>query len=262
MLEIILAKEVVAPVLIIAFSILIYGCMSRIVKRLFRVKSKRINEKRQKTFVGLINNIIKYFILIIALLMILEVYGIDTKSLVTSLGVVSLVAGLALQDILKDIIVGFSIILEDQFSVGDVITVNGFTGTVISLGLKTTKIKAYTGEVRMISNRNIIEVTNHSIEEHNMLIDVSISYDADVTQVKAFFDDLCQKLTEELHLKNPMQCLGVEELADSSVNFRIVLPAYYADKFMLARQVRSRIKEECDKANIVIAYPQLVVHNG
>ncbi len=262
MLEKLLAKEFIAPILIVAFSILIYGVISRIVKKIFRIRSKRINEKRQKTFVGLVNNIIKYFIVLVALMMILEVYGIDTKSLVASLGVVSLVAGLALQDLLKDIIAGFSILLEDQYSVGDVVTITGFTGTVISLGLKTTKVKAYTGEVKMISNRNISEVVNHSLEENNALIDVSISYEEDVEKVLTFFQDLCKRLSEELKLTHAAECLGVEELADSSVNFRIVVPAPYADKFTLARNFRKRIKEECDKVGIVIAYPQLVVHHG
>ncbi len=262
LLEIILSKEVVAPVLIIAFSILIYGVISRIVKKLFRIKSKRINEKRQKTFVGLVNNVIKYFILIIALMMILEVYGIDTKSLVASLGVVSLVAGLALQDLLKDIIGGFSILLEDQYSVGDVVTISGFTGTVVALGLKTTKIKAYTGEIKMIANRNISEVVNHSMEENNALIDISIGYEEDVHKVSEFLTELCQTLTEELKLPHPAECLGVEELADSSVVFRLAIPSMYADKFRIARKVRERIKEECDKNHIVIAYPQVVVHHG
>ncbi len=262
LLEKVLVKEVVAPILIILFSILTYGIISRIVKRVFRIRSKRINEKRQKTFVGLINNVIKYFILIVALMMILEVYGIDTKSLVASLGVVSLVAGLALQDLLKDIIAGFGILLEDQYSVGDVITVTGFTGTVISLGLKTTKVKAYTGEIKMIANRNISEVINHSMEENNALLDISISYEDDVEEVKKFFDELCEQLTKEFHLEHPAQCLGVEELADSSVNFRVVIPALYADKFTLMRRFRERIKEECDQKGITIAYPQVVVHHG
>ena len=262
MLDKIFVKEIIAPVLIIFFSIVIYVIISSIIKRVFRIRSKRINEKRQKTFVGLINNVIKYFIVFIALMMILEIYGIDTKSLVASLGVFSLVAGLALQDLLKDFIAGIGIILEDQYSVGDTVCINGFTGTVIALGLKTTKLKAYTGEVKMISNRNISEVINYSLEENNMLIDLSIAYEEDVVKAKEFLDALCAELTKEFQLTHAIQCLGVEELADSSVNFRIVVPSMYSEKFDLARKVRSKIKEACDKENITIAYPQVVVHHG
>lgn len=262
MLEKILVKEVVAPFVIIAFSILFYMIISKIVKRIFQVKTKRINEKRQKTFVGLINNCIRYFIIAVALMMILEVYGIDTKSLVASLGVLSLVAGLALQDILKDIIVGCSIILEDQFSVGDTVTIAGFTGTVVELGLKTTRIKSYTGDIKIISNRNITEVVNHTIVENNMLIDVAVGYDTDLKKANEVLNALCERFSKENHLTNPAECLGVEDLADSGIKFRVVIPAPYADKFSLARKFKEQVKEEFAQNSIIIPYPQLVVHNG
>lgn len=182
-----------------------YAIASRIVKKIFQVKTKRINEKRQKTFVSLINNCIRYFIVAVALMMILEVYGIDTKSLVASLGVLSLVAGLALQDILKDIIVGCSIILEGQFSVGDTITIAGFTGTVIDLGLKTTRIKSYTGDVKIISNRNITEVVNHTMVENNALIDIMVDYHTDLKLAREVLVALCETFSKENNLVSPAE---------------------------------------------------------
>lgn len=262
MLEKILVKEVVAPVVIITFSILLYAIASRVVKKIFQVKIKRINEKRQKTFVGLINNCIRYFIIAVALMMILEVYGIDTKSLVASLGVLSLVAGLALQDILKDIIVGCSIILEDQFSVGDTVTISGFTGTVIDLGLKTTRIKSYTGEVKIICNRNITEVINHTVVENNALVDIMVDYETDLKWAKEILAELCDKFSKENKLSNPAECLGVEDLGDSGIKIRVVIPASYSDKFALARKFKEVVKEEFAKHGIIIPYPQVVVHNG
>ena len=125
-LDKILVKEVVAPVLIIFFSVILYKIIERIIKKAFAIRVRKTNQKRQETLVSIINNVIKYFIIIVALLMILDVFGIDTKTLVTSLGVVGLVAGLAVQDLLKDFISGMSIIFENQFYVGDTIEVNGF----------------------------------------------------------------------------------------------------------------------------------------
>ena len=105
-LDKILVKEVVAPVLIISFSVILYKIIERIIKKAFAIRVRKTNQKRQETLVSIINNVIKYFIIIVALLMILDVFGIDTKTLVTSLGVVGLVAGLAVQDLLKDFISG------------------------------------------------------------------------------------------------------------------------------------------------------------
>ena len=96
--------------------------------------------------------------------MILDIFGIDTKTLIASLGVVGLVAGLAVQDTLKDFVAGMSIILENQYRVGDTITIKGFRGEVISLGIKSTRLRSLTGEIMIVPNHLIEEVINHSLK--------------------------------------------------------------------------------------------------
>lgn len=261
MLEKILIKEVVAPILIIFFSVVIYFVVSNIVKKVLTIKSKRINERKKKMIVTAINTIIKIFLSLIAFMMILEVFEIDTKSLVTSLGAVSVVIGLAFQDLLKDFISGFTILFEDQFSVGDVVTIDGFTGTVIEAGLKTTRIKAYTGEIKIVSNRNIVTVINHNLDTNIQIVDFDVSYDSDINLVKEKLDKLCEELSAELSLPMPATCLGVESLSDSSIKFRIAIPGAYSDKFGFARTFRARVKECFNEEGIEIPYPQVVVHN-
>lgn len=262
MLEKILVKEVVAPVLIIIFSFLLYLIISRIVKKMLSVKIKRINERKQKAFVGAVNTIIKTFIVLIALMMILEIYGIDTKSLVASLGVVSLVVGLALQDMLKDFIVGFTILFEDQFSLGDTVTINGFTGTVIFTGLKSTRLKAYTGDVKIISNRNIVEVINHTLEINKAVISVKVELNSDEDKVKEILDDLCIELSEELNISGKAQCVGIDNVGDGGITYTILIPVKFSDKASISRIFRSRIKKELEKNKIKISNPQLVMSNG
>ena len=261
MLEKILVKEIVAPVLIALFSILFYLIITKIIKKFFNIKSKRLNERKRKTIVTAICTIVKVFIFLIALVMILEVYGISSSSIVASLGAVSVVVGLAFQDLLKDFIAGFTILFEDQFSVGDVVTIEGFTGTVIDAGLKTTRIKAYTGEVKIVSNRNIVTVINHNLDMNVQILDVSVSYDSDISLVQETLDSICAGLSEELSLKTPATCLGVEQLRDSSIMFRVAIPAAYGDKFGFARVFRGRIKDVFKEKGIEIPYPQVVVHN-
>lgn len=263
MLEKILVKEVVAPILIIIISFIVNKVAKTLLKRAFKIK-KNIS-KKQKTVYSLTSNIIKYFIMIIAFLMILDVYGVDTKTLIASLGVLGLVVGLALQDILKDFISGLFIIFENQYCLGDTISVSNFKGEVISLGLKTTKIKSYTGEVQIISNRNISEVINYSQMDSLAIIDVGIAYEEDYDKVEKVIEKLLDRLNTEKsipNLKSDIELLGINKLGDSSVEIRITASTVAGEQFTTERLIRREIKKCFDKENIKIPYPQIEVHDG
>lgn len=258
--EYILKKEIIAPIIILLVSIFMCSVSKKIVSKIFKYSSLS-NDGKKKTIVNLINNIIVIIILFIAITTILEIYGIDTKSLVASLGIVSLVAGLAIQDLLKDFIVGVSIMLEGQFSIGDWVSINGFKGEVIPSNLRTTKLRAYTGEIKYIANRNISEVINYSTDRTNLIIDVSVAYESDIDKVKKVLDELCIKLKQDYKLKD-LTCLGIQDLADSSINFRLVAITKYSDQFDLDRILKREIVKAFAKNNITIPYNQVVVHNG
>ncbi len=263
-IDFILSRKVIVPLLIILTSIVTYLFLSKLIKKLLSIKLKgvRINDRRQKTTMSLIDNVLKYFIAIVALLMILDVYGIDTKSLVASLGVVSLVAGLALQDFLKDIIAGISFIFEDQYAVGDVVTVGTFKGTVTYLGIKSTRITAYTGEVLIIPNRNIDKVINHSLEDSVSLLDIPIAYDSNIDKAKEILNKVCSELTKELDLTSAAKVCGVQELGDNAIAIRISFSTRYNNKFSYEQIFKERVKKAFDENDIEIPFMQVVIHNG
>ena len=261
-LDKILVKEVVTPVLIISFSVILYKIIEKNKKKTFAIRVRKTNQKRQETLVSIINNVIKYFIIIVALLMILDVFGIDTKTLVTSLGVVGLVAGLAVQDLLKDFISGMSIIFENQFYVGDTIEVNGFKGEVIHLGLKTTKLKSYTGEVKIIANRNITEVVNYNLANSLAIVDFQIAYEDNNEKAEEILKQLCKKLTNELkNIKGSVNLLGITKLDSSGVEYRITVETVPLKHYEIEREILKAVKLELEQNNITIPYPQLVIHN-
>ena len=260
-MEHILKKELIASFIIVIVCFFICFLSKKIIVKIFSIKSKRINDNKKKTIINLINNICKLIIMTISILLILEIYGIDTKSLVTSLGVVGLVAGLALQDLLKDFIVGMTIIFEGEYLVGDWVSINGFKGEVLPSNLRTTKIKAYTGEVKIISNRNITEIINYSLENTNLVIDVNVAYESDIKKVKDVLNNLCIELKERYSLKQ-MNCLGIQELSDSSIVFRLVVLSKYPEHFELDRKIKEDIVLIFNKEKITIPYNQVVVRNG
>lgn len=262
-LDKILVKEVIGPILIVLISIVVYLIFKSIIDNVFRIKSKHIDKRKSRTINGLIDNLVKYFIIIIDVVMILDIFGIDTKTLIASLGVVGLVAGLAVQDTLKDFVAGMSIILENQYRVGDTITVKGFRGEVISLGIKSTKIRSLTGEVMIISNHLIEEVINHSLEKSVAIVDIPVSYNTNIERLEKILGELFIDLNNSISgLKSEIKLLGLQSYNDSSMYYRICVDTIPMEHLRIERELKKAIKIVLDKNHIEIPFNQVVVHNG
>lgn len=261
--EKVLVKEVINPVIIIIVCVLIHRLFKALIHHVFNIKNKKRISQRQKTLLSLINNVVKYFLVILGFLLILDIYGVNTKSIIASLGVVGVVVGLAVQDTLKDFIAGTFIIFDNQYQIGDTVTINGFKGEVVSLGMKTTRIKAYTGEVMIISNREITQITNHSLENSLAIVDIPVSYDEDGKKVEKVLLSLCNELTKSLKdIKGDVQLLGINSFDDSSIVYRIVVETKAMEHYHVQRDILKSIKETFDMEKIEIPYKQVVIHNG
>ena len=255
-------KKLIVPAIIIAISIFLYVIVKVMINKIFKNKPKFSNN-RYKTLVSLVKNIIKYFIFIVAGTMILDHFGVDTKSIVTSLGIIGIVTGLALQDLLKDLVAGISIIIENQYAIGDIVTIDGFKGVVTLFTLKTTRIKAWTGEEKIIANHLISTVINHTHNNSIAVVDVSVAYEEDVDKIEKVLNKLCDTMKNKVsNLKGDIQVSGIEDLAESAVVFRVTAEVKPGEQYVAQREIRKIIKQEFDKQNISIPYNQLVVHNG
>ena len=254
-------KQLIETVIIVFALMAIYIAFRNLATNILLKKARRKSDKKALTTITVTTNVLKYLLYIIGILLVLDIWGVNTKALLTSLGVVGVIVGLALQDLLKDIIAGIAILTEDQFQVGDNIKIGEFRGDVISLGLKTTKIRAYSGEVRIIANRNITEVTNYSLKASKSVVDIPTSYENDIDKVKETIEKVCKKLEENEYVTGDIQILGVEDLADSSVNIRVVATTKPTYNYEFRRALLEEIIREFKKQNLTIPYPQLEVHN-
>lgn len=262
-LSIILHKKIIAPIIIFVATTIIYKVVKGVIQKMFKLRVKVVDEKRNLTLMQLIVNIVKYFLYTIAILMILEVYEVDTKSLIASLGVLSLVVGLALQDTLKDFVSGITIILENQFSVGDIVTISNFKGEVVSLGLKTTKLKSFDGQLFIIANRNIVEVINHSLANSLAIVDLPISYEENLEKLEKILNTACERLSNELnYLKGKVEVLGINSYDTANLLYRITVETEAGKHFEIQRIIRKEIYEELKKNDIHIPYSKMVVKNG
>ncbi|MDD3391937.1 MAG: mechanosensitive ion channel [Bacilli bacterium] len=245
MLDKILTKEIVAPMVIIIGGLILSSVIRKIIKKTLYIKISKIDKKKNKTIVGLIDNIVKYFIFIVVVLMILDVYGIDTKTLIASLGVVGLALGLSLQDIIKDFLAGITIIFDNQYVVGDIVMIGDFKGEVISLGLKTTKIKAWTGEVKMIANHNISEVINYSSNNSLAIVDLPFSKSIDIEKVEKQLQDIIKDLNKTLeNIAKPIDFLGINKITLASIEYRIIVETKPLCNFEVERKIKQIVQEK------------------
>ena len=264
--EKVMVKEIAGPILVICISILLNGLVKNIVHRFFHIDKKKLRtkeEKRTVTVVSLITNIIKYVIILIDVLIILGIYGIPTASIIASLGAVGVVLGLALQDTLKDFVSGFFIITDNLYRMGDWIEVGGFEGEVINVGLKTTQIRAYTGEVKIISNRTVTEVINYNLSNTLAIVDVPIPYEEDYETAEKVLGELCVKLTDTLDkIRGTVTLLGINEYNEKGLIYRITVDTVPTEHYGVQREIRKLVKIALDQNHIKMGYPQVVVHNG
>ncbi|MBD1379849.1 mechanosensitive ion channel family protein [Metabacillus arenae] len=252
-------------ILIIALSILLIKIGKIAVHKVFNFRSRsplRISERRENTLVRLLENVLTYIIYFVALMMVLETFTIDVKALIAGAGIVGLAVGFGAQSLVKDVITGFFIIFEDQFSVGDYVRVGQFEGHVEEIGLRTTKIKNWTGELHIIPNGNIMEVTNFSIHNSIAFVDVSVAYEGDISESERVIQELLEELPSKYEemLTTP-ELLGVQMLGASEVTLRVVCEVEPMAHFGVARILRKEIKQRLDQHGIEIPFPRIVMYN-
>lgn len=228
-----------------------------------RFERLRLDTRRSETMRTLINNIIKYTIYFIAFLNVFTFLGYNPQPLLASAGVLGLAIGFGAQNLVRDVITGFFIIFEDQFAVGDVVTIGKVTGTVQEIGLRVTRIKVWTGEVHIIPNGQITEVTNMSLANSIAVVDISVGYEQDINHVVELLKESAPRWKETIEaIVETPSVLGVERFGPSEVVIRIIAECESMQHVQVMRTLRADIKEMFDANGIEIPYPHMVMMNG
>lgn len=244
MLDFLQSKEFIQPVIIAVVTIVLYTVVTKILNRVINTNIKNIDKRRTNTILGLLKNTVKYVLLIIAFMMILDVYGVDTKAILASFGIIGLVIGLALQDTIKDFLSGMTIIIENQYRVGDIVTLGNFKGEVISLGLKTTKIKSQSGEVKIVSNRNISEIINHSVENSMAIVDIPFDDSVKIVDVENKINEICDSVVNELKdIVHKVTPLGVQKITTGGFEYRVIASTEPLKNTIVERHIMKKVKE-------------------
>ncbi len=235
-----------------------------------RITLKRIGDrkgplqKRRKTITKVTYSIINYAIAIISIIVILAIWGVNVIPALAGLGIVGLVVGLGAQKFIQDLIAGFFIIFEHHFDVGDVIEVSGFKGTVIDIGLKTTKIRNWKGNIRIFNNGEVNTLINYSKNPSVAVVEFSIAYQEDIDStiqiLNASFPSFRERYKEIL-LEDPT-VTGVIALSANGVDLRVTVKTLNEQQYGIERALRKYIKETLDRNKIEIPLPQIVVNQA
>jgi small-conductance mechanosensitive channel len=232
---------------------------------IFKIRSKaplQLSERREKTLLRLLENVLTYVVYFISLVTILSLLSIDVKGLLAGAGIIGLAVGFGAQSLVKDIISGFFIIFEDQFSVGDYVGIGKFMGTVEQIGLRTTKVLSWTGEVHIIPNGHIMEVTNYSMHNSVGVVDIHIPYEEDIKKAESVIQEMLLPYAEEYEeITKAPELLGVNELGTSYITLRVVVETLPMSHWNIARKLRKSIKMALDENGINAPYPKLVMYS-
>jgi small conductance mechanosensitive channel len=234
------------------------GFISRILSMSANEKL-HFDEKKRKTLAGLLKSIVRYVTYFVAVVNILQILGIETASLLTAAGIGGLAVGFGAQNLVKDIISGFFIILEDQYNVGDYVETAGVSGTVDEIGLRTTKLRDFGGQLHIIPNGQITRVTNHSRGLMRALVNVSIAYEADLNRALGALEKVCAEVREKREeiVEGPT-ILGVSNLGPTEVVVTILARTVPMQQWSVERELRKAILEKFEKEGIEIPYPRMV----
>ena len=217
-------------------------------------------DKRTETISRLIRSAGLVIIIVTALLMILDQLGIAIGPILASVGLIGLAFGLGAQTLVKDIIGGLFIILEDQYHIDEVIEYEGRIGTVEEITLRITKIRDFKGYLHIVPNGDIRLVTNRTRGWSRAVLDVGITYDTDLESAVEALEQVGLKAQNDpeigpLLIEEP-QVTGVEELGDWQIRLRLIVKTEANEHWAVQRYLRRLVQEEFPGRGLSIAFPR------
>ncbi|MDC1142548.1 mechanosensitive ion channel family protein [Planctomycetota bacterium] len=239
--------------------------IERFVRRSDEQDSFSADEKqRARTLMTVFMTTSRLVIYILAIMFSIAQFDVNYGPLLVAAGGVSLAIGFGAQSLVKDFFSGFFILLEGQFSIGDVVEVGGKIGTVENLNLRTTELRSLNGDVHVIPNGEISATTNMTKEWSRAVVDVGVAYEENTDDVTKVMEAVAEEMNSEPVWGRKLLeyfAMGVQELGDSAVVLRILLKTRAGEQWGVAREYRRRCKLKFDELGIEIPWPQMVMTN-
>lgn len=259
-------KILIAIIIIVVAKILVI-MLKKFVDKTMEQRKKanpKLNARRQDTIAGLIKQVLKLLVYFYSVLMILDKFSIDTKSILATAGVGGVAIGFGAQSLVKDVIAGFFVLQENSYVVGDYVVLQGFQGYVEEMNVRITRIRALTGELYTLPNGYITEITNMSRGSQVAVSMFAVGYDDNMDKAIEVLTKMCEDIKVEYRdiLTGGPQVDGVEALEDSSYIIRVSGMAITARHWQIQKAMNKMGKEYLSAAGIEVPYPKVVVKNS
>ncbi|HHY36393.1 MAG TPA: mechanosensitive ion channel family protein [Firmicutes bacterium] len=236
-----------------------YLLIERVIKKT-RESKGHLEERKYETLQHLVKSLLRYLVVFVAAVTILDTVGVSVTSVLAGAGIAGLAVSFGAQNLVRDLITGFFIIFEDQYAVGEYISIGQFSGIVEDIGLRVTKLRAFAGDLHIIPNGNITQVTNYSRGNMRALVDIPIAYEEDIDKALAVLEETSRELAAQIpEIVEGPHVLGVVDLGNAGVVLRVIAMARPMYQWGVERQLRKEFKEALEKHGIEIPYPRQVV---
>lgn len=264
------------PIFIILLAILASFLSRKLIDFAFglRKKTKRVKRseerlKRNETITKIAKTAVDIVIWIAAAVNFLTSIGVNVASLMTGAGLIGVVIGLGAQTTTRDILAGFFIVGENQYRVGDTIEMmiagRLITGKVENITLRITQVRDIDGKVHTIRNGASEAVTNMSFKYANVNLEFGVSYDTDIDKLEEVINNVGEKMLEDEELKKeiiePIKFMRVNRFLDSSMQIKCLGKVKAGRQWHIAGIFRREIKKAFDEHDIILPYPQMVIHD-
>jgi small conductance mechanosensitive channel len=259
-------------VLVVIIAYLLNLLLRRIFARAIRVAvvadetmSEEAEKKREDTLINISDGAIRISLIIVAFLMILQEAGLKIGPVLAGAGIVGLAVGFGAQYLIRDIITGLFIILENQYRIGDVVKIDGTDGTVEKITMRLTTLRDLNGTVHHIPHGEIKRVSNLSKTFARVNLDIGISYSSNLEKVINVINQTGEELGNDPAYRDgiitPPKFLRVNEFADSAIIVKILGDTKPLRQWEITGELRKRLKIAFDREGIEIPFPQVVVHH-
>jgi small conductance mechanosensitive channel len=248
-------------IIFVVVRFVVYKVIGRTMNTMIRrdEASGRSTAGRIRTLGSLIRSGFFYVLVFISGIMMLTVFNVHPTAVLTAAGVVGLAVGFGAQKLVKDVLAGFFIVLENQYSVGDYVTIGAVTGTVQDLGVRITRLRDDYGKLVIIPNGDISQVINHSRGPLLAVVDVSVDPKTDVEKLRALIEDAGKDVAENVEgIVSSPQAGGIVALDASKMTVRATAEVKTGRQFAVQNALREAIRGRMQEAGIDLAYEQVV----